>query len=176
MILLEILKYTLPSVIVFLTAYFIFKEQNKRDLEKDKINQENKSLERNKDVVMPVKLQAYERLILFLQRIHPNQLVIRNSNPGQTVVQLQSKLMKSIRDEFEHNMSQQLYVSDLAWSKVVNAKEDVLKQINAAASQLNSDSSGNELGTLLISGYGQLNPDPIQAAIKQLKVDVTKGL
>jgi hypothetical protein len=176
MVILEILKYILPSIVVFFTAYYLFKEQSKKELEQQKIDYDTRVLEKNKEVLLPVKLQAYERLMLFLQRIHPNQMVIRNSSPNQNIMQLQSALMKSLRDEFEHNMSQQLYVSDASWDKVVNAKEECLKQINFAASKLNSDARGNELGALLINNYGKLTPDPTQEAIRQLKADVIKGL
>ncbi len=176
MVFFEILKYILPSVVVFFTAYYLFKEQAKKELERERLNFDTKVLEKNKEVLLPIKLQAYERLMLFLQRIHPNQMVIRNSNPNQNIMHLQSALMKSVRDEFEHNMSQQLYVSNQSWTKVVNAKEECLKQINFAASKLHSDAKGNELGSLLISNYGMLNPDPIQDAIQQLKADVIKGL
>jgi hypothetical protein len=176
MIILEILKYTLPSVVVFLTAWFIFKEQNNKEIELDKLDHQKKVAEKTRETLLPVKMQAYERLMLFLQRIHPNQLVIRNSKLNQNSVQLQASLIKSVRDEFEHNMSQQLYVSDNAWQKVSNAKEECLKQINFAASKLNSEAKGNELGALLINNFGQLNPEPIQEAIKQLKHDVKQGL
>lgn len=176
MIIFEILKYTLPSVVVFLTAYFLFKEQSKKEVELDKLEHRKKTFEKTREILLPVKMQAYERLMLFLQRIHPNQLVIRNSKGKQNSVQLQAALIKSVRDEFEHNMSQQLYVSDKSWQKVITAKEECLKQINFAASKLNSDANGNELGALLISNFGQLDSDPIQNAIKQLKQDVNQGL
>jgi len=176
MIILEILKYTLPSVVVFLTAYFLFKEQSKKEVELDKLDHQKQVFDKTSEVILPVKMQAYERLMLFLQRIHPNQLVIRNSRNNQNIVQLQSALIQSVRDEFEHNMSQQLYVTDQSWQKVTNAKEECLKQINFAASKLNSEAKGNELGALLINNFGKLNPEPIQEAIKQLKHDVKQGL
>jgi len=176
MIILEILKYTLPSVVVFLTAYFMFKEQSKKEVELDKLETQKKVLEKTRETLLPIKLQAYERLILFLQRIHPNQLVIRNSKPNQNAAHLQAALIKSVRDEFEHNMSQQLYVTDKAWQTVSDAKEECLKQINFATSKLNSDAKGNELGALLINHFSQLSPNPIHEAIKQLKHDVKQGL
>jgi hypothetical protein len=175
MIILEILKYTLPSVVVFLTAYFIFKEQTKKEVAFKKLDHEKKSFEKNQEVLLPVRLQAYERLLLFLQRIHPNQLVIRNSKNQQNVMQFQATLIKSVRDEFEHNMSQQLYVGENAWIKVLNAKEECLKQINIASSELNSEAKASELGSKLIHRFDNIKPDPIQEAIRQLKQDLKKG-
>jgi len=176
MMILEILKYILPSLVVFATAYYLLKQQNERELallEKEDIKD---SRQKNQEVLLPIRLQAYERLILFLERIHPHQLIIRNNNPAWSSFQLQTVLIKSIRDEFEHNLSQQLYVSNAAWDKVINAKEECIKQINFAASKLNSDAKANELGGLIIQNFSALSANPIQQAIKLMKKEVQQGL
>lgn len=176
MIILEILKYTLPSVVVFLTAYFILKQQTEKELLKEDRDDAKERRVQTNETLLPIKLQAYERLTLFMERIHPHQLILRNSQPGLNSMQFQAILMKSVRDEFEHNLSQQLYVSEKAWAKVQNAKEECIKQINYASSKLNSESNATELGSLIIQLYAQLSPSPIQEAIKQLKMDIHKGL
>lgn len=176
MVILEILKYTLPSVVVFLTAYFILKQQNEKERLKEERNDAKERRVKTNETLLPIKLQAYERLTLFLERIHPHQLILRNSKPGLNTIQFQSLLIKSIRDEFDHNLSQQLYVSEKAWSKVHHAKEECIKQINYASSKLNSEAKSTELGSLIIQQYSQLSPSPIQDAIKQLKLDIHKGL
>ncbi len=172
----DVLKYTLPAIIVFLTAYFLIKQLLTREIKLKEIEDNKEKLMKNHEVLLPVKLQAYERLILFMERIHPNQLVLRMNKPGLNAGQFQSLLIKSIRDEYEHNISQQLYVSDKAWSKVNLAKEECLKQINFAASKINSQAQGAELGAILIQNFSQINPSPISEAIRQLKFDVQKGL
>jgi len=176
MVILEILKYTLPSVIVFLTAYFILKQQIQKELLKEERDEAKARREKTNETLLPIKMQAYERLTLFMERIHPHQLILRNSKNGLNTIQFQSLLIKSIRDEFEHNLSQQLYVSEKAWLQVQNAKEQCIKQINFASSKLNSEASATELGSLVIQQYSQLTPSPIQEAIKQLKSDIRKGL
>lgn len=176
MVILEILKYTLPSVVVFLTAYFILKQQNEKELLKEERNDAKERRTKTNETLLPIKLQAYERLTLFLERIHPHQLILRNSKSGLNTIQFQSLLIKSIRDEFDHNLSQQLYVSEKAWTKVHHAKEECIKQINYASSKLNSEEKSTELGSLIIQQYSQLSPSPIQDAIKQLKLDIHKGL
>ena len=176
MIIFEILKYILPSLVVFATAYYILKQQNEREialLEKEDIKDRR---QKNQEVLLPIRLQAYERLILFLERIHPHQLIIRSNNPALSSFQLQTLLIKSIRDEFEHNLSQQLYVSNAAWNKVINAKEECIKQINFAASKLNSDAKANELGGLIIQDFSALSANPIQEAIMLMKKEVQQGL
>ncbi len=176
MVFLEILKYVLPSIVVFITAYYMLKQQNEKELALFEKAEEKESRKKNQEVLLPIRLQSYERLILFLERIHPLQLIIRNSMPQLSSSQLQSILLKSIRDEFEHNLSQQLYVSDIAWNKVINAKEECIKQINFAASKLSSDSDAKELGGLIIQNFTAISPNPIQDAIKKMKEEVQKGL
>ncbi len=172
----DILKYILPALIVFLTAYFMLKQLLSKELKMKEIDDSNDLKNKNHEMLLPVKLQAYERLILFMERIHPNQLVLRVNKPGLTSSQFQAILIRSIRDEYEHNISQQLYVTDQAWSKVKLAKEECLKQINFASSKLNSQASSTELGTILIQNFSQISPNPIVDALRQLKSDVQKGL
>ncbi|NOR87424.1 MAG: hypothetical protein GQ527_07430 [Bacteroidales bacterium] len=176
MVFLEILKYTLPSVVVFLTAYFLLKQQNERELAiKDKeVENDHKKL--NNEILLPIRLQAYERLILFLERIHPHQLIIRHSNPSYSSFQFQTQLIKAIRDEFEHNLSQQLYVSEESWRLVQKAKEECIKQINFAASKLDSQASSKDLGSLVIQSFASISPNPFSLAIGQMKTEVQKGL
>jgi len=176
MIILEILKYTLPSVVVFLTAYYLLKQQNERELARMENEERKETRKKNADIILPIRLQAYERLILFLERIHPHQLIVRHNNPAFSSFQFQTILIKSIRDEYEHNLSQQLYVSSKAWSKVQQAKEECIKQINFAASKLDSQAKASDLGALVINGFSELPTSPIQDAIKQLKAEVQKGL
>ncbi len=108
---LDVLKYTIPSLIVFATAYFILKtfiesEEKKRTLE---IRTKNQKL------ITPIRLQAYERLTLFLERISPNSVILRVQKPNMTASQLQREMLNIIRTEFEHNLSQQIYISKQAW-------------------------------------------------------------
>lgn len=176
MVFLEILKYVLPSLVVFLTAYFLLKQQNEKELAVQDQNAKSEARKQNNQTLLPIRLQAYERLILFLERIHPHQLVIRHNNPGLSSFQFQTLLIKNIRDEYEHNLSQQLYVSDKSWAKVQKAKEECIKQINFAASKLESQAKASELGSLVIQNFASISPNPLQDAIQQLKQEVQKGL
>lgn len=176
MVILEIIKYILPSIVVFFTAYYLLKQQTDREIAlKDKDLQQEK-IKKNNELLLPIRLQAYERLILFLERIHPYQLIIRNSNPNLSLFNFQTLLIKTIRDEYEHNLSQQLYVSDKSWQKVQNAKEECIKQVNFAATKLDSNAKSSDLGGLIIEGFAALQVNPIQEAIAELKKEVHKGL
>ena len=114
--LLEILKYVLPSLVVLAAAYYLLK------LFLD--NEQNKRLSDIKmagyKIITPIRLQAYERLVLFIERISPESLVMRVHKPELSAMQMQTNLIQTIREEFEHNLSQQVYVSSQAWELVRN--------------------------------------------------------
>ncbi|PSR06437.1 MAG: hypothetical protein BRD49_00490, partial [Bacteroidetes bacterium SW_10_40_5] len=124
--LLELLKILLPSVVVFLTAYYLINNFLETQ-------QKNKMLElqlSNKQTILPVRLQAYERVLLLLERISPENIVMRIRKPDMTAADLQVALVNEVRNEFDHNLSQQLYLSDDAWYMVKSAKEEVIRIIN----------------------------------------------
>ncbi len=108
------------------TKKFIENEQKKTLLEIQKIQESEV-----RKVVTPIQLQAYERLVLFLERMTPNNLVLRCFAPNMTTQLLKDVMIKNIRDEFEHNLSQQLYISSQAWVYIKNAKEDMINTINS---------------------------------------------
>jgi hypothetical protein len=139
--LLEILKYILPSLVVLAAAYYLLKlfldnEQKKRTTDIKMAGYK---------IVTPIRMQAYERLVLFLERISPESLVMRVHNPELSALQLQTTLILTIREEFEHNLSQQVYVTSQAWELVRNAKEDMIKLVNTAAAKLNDTATALDL-------------------------------
>jgi hypothetical protein len=139
--LLEILKYILPSLVVLAAAYYLLRlfldsEQKKRTAEIKMAGYK---------IITPIRLQAYERLVLFIERISPESLVMRVHKPELSALQLQTSMIIAIREEFEHNLSQQVYVSSQAWELVRGAKEDMIKLINTAAARINDNSSATEL-------------------------------
>jgi hypothetical protein len=140
--LLEILKYVLPSLVVMATAYYLLKlfidsEQKKRAADIKMAGYK---------IITPIRLQAYERLVLFIERISPESLVMRIHKSELSSLQFQTTLIITIREEFEHNLSQQVYVSSEAWELIRNAKEDMIKLINTSASKLDDNASSTELG------------------------------
>lgn len=145
--LIEALKYTIPSVVVFFTAWFLLKEFFNNEGKK---RQGDVLIEKVK-ISLPLRLQAYERIILLLERISPQNLVMRIYRPELSVQVFQQQLVQAVRDEFSHNLSQQLYVSVAAWDLVKNAREEMVRQINTAAAQLDPQDSATELSNKLLS-------------------------
>lgn len=167
--LIQIVMIILPAGIVFLTTYFLVKnfldhESRKKTLDLKLANQ---------TVLTPIRLQAYERVVLFLERINPNGMVMRlNKNTSGAI--FQAELLKTIRSEFEHNLSQQIYMSSKAWETVVTAKEETIKLINVASSRVNADASGMELAQTIVAVSSQLTNLPTKAAIDAIKREIGK--
>ncbi len=164
----EILKYTIPALIVFLTAYllirmFLRNEDRKRSFQIS-VGQ--------KDNTLPLRLQACERLILFLERISPDSLVMRMSRTNLTIAQFQNELISSVRTEFEHNLAQQTYISSEAWEKVKAAKNSIIKLISESMVELNPQSNGLELGKKILENAIELQHSPTLEAIEYLKKEV----
>ena len=166
--LLEILKYTLPSVVLLLTVWIMLRTWSRNENQRRK-NEFNMHLS---DEVMPVRLQAYERIILLLERISPESILLRISKPDHSAAQLQKELLLNITSEYEHNLAQQTYVSTEAWDKVKSAKNQVIQLINECAGEVKADAKGPTLGKLILENLAELKNPPSQVAIDFLKQEV----
>jgi len=149
----ELLKLLLPSLLVFLAGYLAIErllraESNRRKAEI--------AVDRQK-ISTPIRLQAYERLVLYLERISPESLLIRVNQPNLTAKKLQSNLLTNIRTEWEHNLSQQLYISNKAWSIVKNAKENVIKLINTCSDKIEGDKPSILLSKIILERLVELS-------------------
>ena len=165
---LEIIKYTLPALIVFLTAFvlirgFISSEKQRRNREISESTQKT---------ILPIRLQAYERLALLLERISPESLIMRVNQPGMTAKQLHTELLSSIRAEFEHNLSQQVYISSEAWELIRTARGNVINMANTAADQLKDDATAITLSQKIFEQVVQLKSPPVQQALDFLKKEI----
>lgn len=166
--LLEILKYVLPALVVMATSYYLLK-----------IFLANEQLKRNTDIKMagykiitPIRLQAYERLVLFLERISPESLIMRIHNSGMNSAQLQTALLQNVRDEFEHNLSQQVYVSSQAWELIRTAREEIIKLINTAAAKLNENATATDLSQKIFELSLSENKLVTKSALEFLKNEI----
>ena len=164
----EILKITLPSLLMLVMMYFIvggfFRNSEKR--------QKLKVIRGNQKLITPLRLQAYERLVILLERISPESLVMRADYPAKTCKQLHSELLQTIRAEFEHNLSQQLYVSVEAWSSVRSAKNYSIALINNAVKGMEDDAPAIELSRRIIDMTTDLGHPVIEKAINDLKREI----
>ncbi len=178
----EILKYILPSLVVLATSYLMLKaflDNIEKNNEATRISQNKQKLVeislKNKELITPVRLQAYERIILLLERISPNSLIMRLHRPGLTAYQLQVDLINGIRDEFEHNLSQQVYMSSQAWELVREAKEKMIKLINTAVLSLSENSTGTDLSQKVFELISNESKLPTADAIEYVKKEINEN-
>ena len=164
----DILKITIPALIVFLTAWVLLRNMIKN--EQDKRRQE--LILQNSRTVTPIKLQAYERIVLFLERISLESLLLRVSTPDISAQQLHSAMLNAIRSEFEHNLSQQIYMSQQAWEVVRNARSNMIKIINSEAGNLTPDASGMAFSKKLLEKIMEIEQEPTRAAIDFVKAEI----
>ncbi len=167
-LLLEILKLTLPALVVFFTVYFVLKlllEERQR-MDGVMLRQEAQK------ITLPLRLQAYERLTLLCDRVSIPNTLLRVRMPGMTVAQLTHALLLAINQEFDHNSSQQLYVSETLWRIISIAKQQTLELIAQAAEGLDPQGGDEALVRRLFAMLeAQGEPTPLQQAIVAIRTE-----
>lgn len=164
----EILMVSIPALIVMFTAVYMMQRNSKKE-------QDLKRIElavNNRKIVTPLRLQAYERVIIFLERITPNSIIVRLQTPNMNAAQLHKELLELIRAEYEHNLSQQLYLSTESWEKVRTAKELTIQLINNAADKVNPEASAMELSREIFDRLIEKEKAPTHDAIHALKKEI----
>ncbi|MFM9837491.1 MAG: hypothetical protein ACKVOQ_04460 [Cyclobacteriaceae bacterium] len=166
--LIELGKILIPASIVLYAVYLIVRSFIQREIDLKKLEVRTRSIE----TILPARLQAYERMALFLERISPQNLLIRLNNPGYTARDFQKILLDEIRNEYNHNVSQQVYMSEQVWDQVKNAKEDLIILINEASSRVTIDSSSLDLSKKIFEMVMDKKVDPIGHALSELKKEI----
>ena len=167
--LIEILKIILPAAAVFVAAFLIVQ----RFLDNDQKRREHELKKSNQATMTPLKIQAYERIVIFLERLHPNNLVVRVNKLGMNAHQLHLELIKTIKSEYEHNLSQQIYVSYNSWELVKTAKEEIIKLVNISATKVPNDNPGNDLAMMILNITANLEKKlPNEVALDYVKKEI----
>lgn len=161
----EILKYCLPALIVLLATWIVmhklFKsEQLKREWELKRAAQKE---------ISPIRLRAYERLALMLERTQPEHMLMDLDVSGMTVQQVQQRLLQTIRLEFDHNMSQQIYVSEQVWELIMTARTQMMAFVTAMAVQLPPESTSLDYAKVLLTAYSTNGETANEQALHALK-------
>lgn len=170
----QVLLVVLPSVVVFLTAFYLIRQfLGGRAAEANNLHLTDIKKEDHKQL-LPVRLQAYERLTLFMERIKPGPLVLRVHKSNMTSRMLQSELTATVREEFEHNITQQIFVSDRAWNRVKQAKEETIRIINIAYQHCGDDTSGTVLSQQIFETISKLSHTPSDEAQLVIREEVRR--
>jgi hypothetical protein len=162
---LEMLKYILPATIVFLTVNFLLKSFFENEYQRRNMNLRAETSK----LVTPIKLQAYERLVILLERMTPNNLIFRVTQPGISASQLKVALIADINSEYNHNVSQQIYVSPQAWQMLRIAKEEMINIINTSYSRLGPNAVGIDLSKAVFETMIEMESIPTQKALEFIR-------
>ena len=164
----DILKYTVAGIGIVYIAFYLFKPYLDRsnnlqliDLKKSITSQ-----------TLPMRLQAYERLILFTDRINPANLLIRLNGNSYSAAELHAIIINEIRTEYQHNVTQQIYVSERAWGVIKRIKEDTLSVVNNAVKALPADATGLDLGKTILNHLSRLADNPYDIATNMIRKDL----
>ena len=164
-VLLEIIKITVPALIVFVTVYFVFKQY----LDKQYQLKALEFRQSQQKSTLPMRLQAYERLSLFCERISISNLVLRLKTEGTPVKLLRVALLTAIQQEYEHNITQQVYVSENLWEIIKIARDEVVTLIHAVAEKMDPDEDAEKYASLLVQLDGQQDFSAIHTALQAIK-------
>lgn len=164
--LLDSLPYTIPSIVTGLVAYYFFLNHTRSEAKRMKIE----LLKEQQKTALPLKLQAYERMILFLERISPAKLLLRVSPLDENLALYSNQLLQHIEQEFEHNLAQQIYLSDESWNAIITAKNEIAHLIKNTA-DLDEVKNAQELRELILK-KDIAKGSSTQTSISILKDDV----
>ncbi|MCB9232879.1 MAG: hypothetical protein H6581_14500 [Bacteroidia bacterium] len=167
----EVLKYTLPAVLVLMGIYLVLDAFRKKEERKERVEVRAQTLGK----IIPLRLQAYERVVIFLERMNPESLLLRCDGRGKPARVFHAQLQGEIRAEFEHNLAQQIYISLDAWGAVLKAKDQTIALINQSMRQMKENSSGIDLGKQILANMEEVKMYPSLEAIQVLKTDIHKS-
>jgi hypothetical protein len=161
----ELLKYCVPALCVLLATWLVMhkfykSEEEKRLWELKRLSQKE---------ISPLRMRAYERLALLLERTTPEHLLIELNVGEMTILQVQQHIMRTIRMEYEHNLSQQVYVSDEVWQLILSARDQMVAFVNSMAQQIPPGSSALDYAKVLITAYGANGKTANDQAIQALR-------
>jgi hypothetical protein len=164
----QVAIFALGGIITVLAAYFLIKNdiQNYFRFKALTANKDNKSS------LFPLRLQAHERLIVLIDRINPTNLLVRIHVQGIGVKELQTLVLDEIKSEYQHNITQQLYVSEVSWKVVRKLKDDTIAMVNNAAQGLPVTATGVDMSKKVLQHMSGMEANPYDLTINLLKKDI----
>ncbi|MDC0178139.1 hypothetical protein OAJ14_08345 [Polaribacter sp.] len=162
----ESIGYVLPAIVTGLVGYYMFKGTIKQQNSEKRLTLVS---ERKKEA-LPIKLQAYERMLLFCERMNPVKMLVRIKPISENTQDYLQLLITNLTQEFEHNLVQQIYISDASWTTILATKNAIIIKLKAVSETVNSAS---ELRESVITYYTKTIP-PTETAISFIKNEVRK--
>ena len=166
--LLDIVKYTISGLGVVWIAFYLIKPYLDKS-ERIQLLEFKKSIANH---TLPLRLQAYERIVLFMERINPQNMLVRLNAGSHSAVELHSIIIADIRSEYQHNITQQIYVTSRAWGVAKRVKDDTLNLVTNAMKSLPENASGLDLGKVILVQLSQMENDPYELGAELLRKDL----
>lgn len=167
-VVLQIALIIFPAGAVLLTTIFFLRKETSKEVRAMQIELRKS----RQEYFLPSRVEAYQRSVLLMERIHPNSLVMRLHNPGLPARALQAEFLKAIREEYDHNVAQQLFVSPQGWQMVKNSKEETIKIINIAGNQMLATSTGMDLSAKIFEIVAEVGQLPTEITVEYLKKEL----
>ena len=168
----EIIGYTIPALVVLAATWLVMHkfykaEEQKRLWEMKRASQKE---------ISPIRMRAYERLSLLLERTTPAHMLMDMPLQALTVLELQQRLLRTIRQEYDHNLSQQIYVSDEVWDKISHARDEMGAFVTTMGTNLPKEATSLDYAKALITAYNTNGETPNGIALSALKEEARKLL
>ncbi|MCF8416924.1 MAG: hypothetical protein K9G40_11820 [Crocinitomicaceae bacterium] len=167
-VVLQIALIIFPAGAVLLTTIFFLRKETNKEVRIAQIELKKQ----RQEYFLPNRVEAYQRALLLMERIHPGSLVMRLHNAGLPAKALQAEFLKAIREEYDHNVAQQLFISPLAWQMVKDSKEETIKIINIAGNQMQATSTGIDLSSKIFEIVAEIGQLPTEITVEYLKKEL----
>lgn len=161
-----IIAIALPILVAYI-AYFFFKTHTDNEEGRRRYLLHSESQKH----MLPLRLQAYERITLFLERMSPHSLLLRVKPTNTNVDAYENDLIRNIDQEFEHNLTQQIYLSNECWNVVQTSKNATIQTIRKIAMSEKVDTAQKLREQLLNHFMGEQTPS--RKALAYVKQEVT---
>jgi hypothetical protein len=161
----QVALVTIPAIFILTYAHYLFRIEFDKYLD-FKFQQ---STPGDNNQLFALKLQAHERMIVFVERINPSNVLIRLHQQGFSVSDLQAVVINEINSEYQHNITQQLYITDGTWNVIRKLKDDTIAMIGNAAKGLAADATGVDLSKRVLQHMAAMQENPYDLTLTLIK-------
>lgn len=168
--LVEFGKILIPASIVLYAAYLLVRSFIQKEIDLKRLEVRSRSIE----TILPNRLHAYERMTLFLERMAPQNLLVRLNTGTMPAREFHQLLLAEVRNEYNHNVSQQVYIGEDVWELIKSAKEDLIITINDSANEMSAESTSLDLAKKIFEKTILKPSDPLAHALSQLKQEIQR--
>ncbi len=169
-VLIEFGKILIPASVVLYAVYLLVRSFVQKEIDMKRLEVRGRGIE----TVLPNRLHAYERMTLFLERMSPQNLLVRLNTASVPAREFHQHLLAEVRNEYNHNVSQQIYIGEEVWDLIKSAKEDLIVTINDAALEVGDGATSLDLSKKIVEKTIAKSVDPLAHALTELKKEIQR--